>query len=376
MKKVFLVSMLTALMALLLLTGCRPPELEGVVVNMNQGLNKEAFDLAKEAVKKYPNNPEAWYRLGLLYEKVESNYEKMNECFDKSLAVSPQFAKEIDLVRNNLFAENYNNALGSYYKKAREEQDPERRKKLYAKAAELFSVAHKIMPNRIEPLIPMYVSYLEIGDTTTAKGYLDKAVEMNPDNVDLLIGVGDFYTKINEVEKATFFYKKALETEPESVVAHLALGEALAAQKQWDEAIKHFDYGMQKDPTNPAIPLRVGAIYSDNGRYEEAIPYFKKKVELTPEDQDSYEYLSVSYMQAAQKYMDQMNQTEDEAKQKELRAKAMKIFDEAMPFLESAVQKFPKSALLWNNLGICYAQKGMKDKAKEAFQKQAELESN
>ncbi|GAB4370300.1 MAG: hypothetical protein Kow0042_12480 [Calditrichia bacterium] len=376
MKQFMAVLALILFISVMLITGCRPPELEGVVVNMQQGLYEEAFPLAKEAVEKYPENPEAWYRLGLLYEKVEKNYVKMNECFDKSLALSPQFSTEIEQIRTTYFAENYNDALQNYYSKARSEQDPERRKKLYEMAAKKFFIAHQIAPNRTEPLIPMYVSFLEIGDTTSAEAFLNKAVELNPQDDELLVGVGDFYYKINKYAKARELYSRAIEINPQNVNAHLAMGEAYAAEQQWDNAIKHFNRGMELEPENSAIPLRIGAIYSENEKWEEAIPYFKKRIELEPDDKESYEYLSVSYMQVAQRYLDKAAEMEDGPEKNAVLKKAQEVYDIALPFLQNAVQKFPNSALLWNNLGICYAQKGMKEKAKEAFAKQNELQGS
>jgi Flp pilus assembly protein TadD len=95
-------------------------------------------------------------------------------------------------------------------------------------------------------------------------------------------------------------------------------------------------------------------------------------VELEPQNKNAYELLSLTYMQAAQKYMDKFNETEDPTYQQ----RANEFFTEAMPILEEATQKFPDSSLLWNNLGVCYAQKNMKDKAEKAFEMQKKLEEN
>ena len=40
------------------------------------------------------------------------------------------------------------------------------------------------------------------------------------------------------------------------------------------------------------------------------------------------------------------------------------------------VKGFPDDALLVNNLGIVYAQKNMKEKAQEMFERQKQLEGN
>jgi Flp pilus assembly protein TadD len=47
-----------------------------------------------------------------------------------------------------------------------------------------------------------------------------------------------------------------------------------------------------------------------------------------------------------------------------------------MTFLEDEIVKYHNSPMLYNNLGVVYAQKGMKAEAEKMFQKQNELEGN
>ena len=93
---------------------------------------------------------------------------------------------------------------------------------------------------------------------------------------------------------------------------------------------------------------------------------------MEPDNENAFELLSLSYMQSAQQHNDKYTETEDPA----YKDKADALFDEALPLLEDAVRRFPDSSLLWNNLGVCYAQKGMKEKAQEAFEMQKKLEEN
>ena len=375
MKKLIGVLILISLAGVILLTGCRPPEIEGAVVDIQHGLYDKAFDNLQIAVKKYPNNPEAWYLLGTLYGRKE-NYEKMNECFNKSLEISPQYKKEIERLRFNYFAENYNNGLKNYYMKARDEQDPEKRKELFKKAAEKFLKAHYAAPDRTEPLQPLSVAFVESGDTTSGEKFMEKAVSMNPNSDTLLVTVGDFYYRIGKMDKAIQMYEKALSINPDNVMAHVSLGELYSKEEKWDKAIQHFDAAMKLAPDNEVIPMNIAVIYYNNEKYEEAIPYIKKTLELSPDNKDMWELLSVCYLQKANVYVEKYNSAEDEARQKEYRAKYLEIYQEVLPQLEEAVQRFPDSALLWNNIGVVYAQLGDKAKAEEAFKKSKELEGN
>ena len=369
MKKLFAILVLVTVIGVIIWSGCRPPELEGVVINMNQGLYDKAYDLAQEAVQKYPDNAEAWYLLGELHGRYDK-LEEMNEAFDKSLSIGPAFESKIEQARMQHFAENYNSALRNYYNKARDSQDPAEKKELFQQAAEHFLKAHQAMPSRIEPFTPMAVSYLESGDTATAEKYIMKAIDLNPNNDSLMVVVGDIYYRIDKLDKAQLLYVKAIKTNPNNTNAHLAMGEIYAKQENWDKAIEEFNIGMEQQPDNFVIPMNIAIIYYTNEKYEEAIPYIKSTIELDTVNEDMHELLSLSYLQSAQKYHELFEESE-EAKYQEI---AVSFYGEALTFLEGAIQKFPESALLWNNLGVCYAQKGMKEKAEEAFEKQKQLE--
>jgi tetratricopeptide (TPR) repeat protein len=369
MKNLIVISIAIIMVSILLLSGCRPPEVEGVVISMNQGLYDKAYELSKESVQKYPDNPEAWYYLGELHGRFEK-FDEMSAAFEKSLSLAPTFQPQIEQQRMKYFAENYNKALKSFYNPARLEEDPVKRKELFEQAAQQFLYSHQSMPSRLEPLTPMSVSFLEIGDTVTAEKYVLKAIELNPTNDTLMVQVGDFYYKSNQTDKSINMYEKALSVNPNSVDALLAIGEIYSTQEKWDAALEKFKMAQELQPDNAAIPNNVAIILYNVEKYEDAMPYIKKTVELEPQNKAAYELLSLTYMQSAQKYSDMFAETEDPAYQQ----KASEMFTEALPILEEATQKFPDSSLLWNNLGVCYAQKGMKDKAEKAFEMQKKLD--
>jgi tetratricopeptide (TPR) repeat protein len=187
-----------------------------------------------------------------------------------------------------------------------------------------------------------------------------------------MVTVGDFYYKSEQTEKALAMYEKALGVNNNSVDAMLAIGEIFSKQEKWDEALAKFKSAMELQPNNPAIPNNVAIILYNEEKYTEALEYIKKTIELEPDNKSAFELLSLSYMQSAQHLNDKFSETEDAS----YKQKSDALYEEALPLLEDAISKFPDSALLWNNLGVCYAQRGMKDKAQEAFEMQKKLEGN
>lgn len=358
MKKKGLILFFVLLVGLVLLSNCRPPEVEGIVLNIQRGLYEEALQLAQEAVQKYPENAEAWYYLGWLYGR-QGEYEKMNEAFDEVLSLNPQQQvsydsqkkpadRAIEAIRNIAFADNFNAATASY-NRARNIEDEAQRQEMYRDAVRKFLAAHQAHPRRNEPYKPLAMAYLMSGDTLSAEKTFMKAVELQPQNDTLLVIVGDFYLQTNNFDKAEEFYKKALEVNPDFTQIYLALGQIQVQRQEWEKAVEFFSKAMELDPNNSSISFNIGVIYYNLDKYQEAIPYLKKTLELEPDNKQIYEVLGLCYVQT-------------------------EMFDEALPLLEDGVKKFPDNASLWNYLGIVYARKGLKEKAEEAFNKQKELE--
>jgi len=356
-KKVMLL-LLILVLGTLLLVSCRPPEVEGIVVNMKNGLYDKAFDLAKEAVQKYPENPEAWFYLGYLYSRKQ-NWDKMNEAFEKTLEINPQQMvtfegqavqadRAIQAIRLQSFADLYNSATANF-NKARQTDDEQTQKKLYQAAYEKYLQATRVYPERVEPLRPLAVTALMLGDTTKAENFLEEAITRQPDNDTLMVVVADFYLSISKLDKAEALYKKALGSNPQYTDAYLALGQLYTMKKDWDKAVEFFKKSLELKPNNPDVLFNVGISYYNAEKYEEAIPFLKKTLELEPDNKDIYEVLAICYIQTERN-------------------------KEALPFLEDAVKKYPNDGALWNYLAIVYSRLGMKEKAIEAFNKSKELE--
>jgi len=352
--KLFLSAML---LASFFLAGCRPPELESVVMNINQKKYDDAMASAQQAVQKYPDNPEAWYYLGWLYGQ-KGQYKEMNNAFKKTLSLNPKAPVKfqgkqvpaegaIENIRLTSFAQNYNKGSKAF-NSARDLPTPEEKHQKYLEAVKDLLAAKDAYPERNETYRPLALAFLMAGDTTQAEKTFQDALEMQPQNDSLYALVGDFYMQAKMPDKAAQMYKKALEINPDYTQVYLALGQLASNRKDWDTAVKYFSSAMEKDPNNSTVAFNIAVIYYNQDKYKEALPYLKKTLELEPDNKQIYEVLGISYIQ-------------------------LKDYDSALPLLETGVEKFPDDQLLWNYMGIVYANKGMKDKAQKAFKRYKEL---
>jgi protein O-GlcNAc transferase len=361
MKRNLIYYVMAFLAIIILGLACRPPEIEGLLVRIKEEMfNEETYQLAEEAVQTHPENAEAWYYYGWLYGR-KGDFEKMNTAFDKVLALNPQQsvkaqgtsmpAKEaIDRIRLNYFAENFN-AAKSDYDKAREAEDQATKEKFLNSAVEKFTAAHQADPTREEPLQPLAVSYLLLGDTLAAEKQFQRSVEMQPQNDELQVTAGDFYVTINKYDQAEKSYKNAISLNESNENAYLGLGQVETRRGNWDQAAQYFEKALEINPDNTNVAFNIGVSFYNQEKYDKAIPYLVKTIEAEPDNVELHEILGICYVQS-------------------------KSYDEGMKFLENAVSKFPDNSDLWNYLAIIYANKGMKDKAEEALEKTKELEGN
>ncbi len=359
MKKSIFLIVAIASIAMVLLTSCRPPELEGIVLDIRQQRYDQALENAKEAVKKYPDNAEAWYLLGFLYGK-KGDFKNMSDAFDKAMSIDPNkevsfngvqipLKDAVERIRMQYFVENHNSGI-KMYNQAIQKTDPAEKEKLLQEAAQKFLNAHYAYPERTEPLQPLALAYLQLHDTTSAEKYFIETLKHNANNDTLISMVGDFYFQIGKKEKAREMYTKALEINPNNVNALVQLAQLEALSGEWDKAVEHFNKAYELAPNNKDIAFNIALSYYKLEKYKEAIPFLKKVIEQEPDNEQAYEMLGFCYIQSKQ-------------------------YQEAVTFLKDAVTKFPNSAFLWNYLAVAYANLGDVKKAEEANKKAQQLEN-
>ncbi len=342
---------------ILILSGCRPPELEGTVLYIQKEQYSDALAQAKEAVAKYPDVAEGWFYLGWLSAEQEKDYDTMNSSFAKALELDPAMKVQykggkIDIktaiqdYRGNMFTENFNSAI-KIIPQAQELEGEAKTKKLM-EAREKLELATMASPERFEPYRPLALTYLFAGDTTGAESALEKGLAGNPENEDLLVSAGEIYSLSGKNDRAKELLEKVLSINAENGMVYQRLGNIASQEKDWDKANEYFGKAIELDPDNKDLAFNIAVSYYNRGQLKEAAPFFEKTLAADPEDVAVYEILGRCYV-------------------------AGEMYDEAHPFLEGAVEKFPDNGDLWEFLAITYGQKGMSDKADEAFKKSKEL---
>ncbi len=343
------------IIAALMLVACRPPEVEGTVINMQKNLLDEAYASAEEAVEKYPGNAEAQFYWGYLNGEHKKDYAVMNDAFDKALALNPaqnvnfgggtaKLGEAVNQYRTNLFADNYNSAV-KLVNSAMEADD----KDMMQKAIDKLMIAKNADPSRSEPYQPLAIAKLFTGDSSGAEMVLGEGLKQYPDDENLLLAAGDIYLRSGKMDEATAAYKKAIELNPGNAAVYQQLGQMEAGNQNWESAQSYFAKAIELDPDNPDLSYNIGVTYYNQQQYVKAIPFFKKNMEINGDDINTAKIMAVCYVQ-----------TED-------------LHSEGITYLESVVETYPDDATLWEYLALLYGKSEMADKAEAAFKRSQEL---
>jgi len=355
----------TAIFALLLFTlsmllnACRPPELEQAVIDYNAGRFDNAYEEAKSATEKYPDNEEAWYYLGEI-EGRKGNIQAMINAFDKSLALKNTYQQQIEVSKRNYYGKSYNDGVSAYNTmiKIEDKESPEAKKAMeivVKNFKDVLLIKNDYMANRL-----IAISYQYLDESEQTLEYFELAAKANPDTISAWMDLGYYYQRQKEFKKASDQFIKGLEVDPKHEECLIRYAESLDLSDQKEAAIKAYKDAYEIAPTEKAIPFNLGLLLFKQSTVpdleeaqkkklmEESAFYFEKAHALDPEIKEIYDLLGTLLLQLGK-------------------------FDEAQAILEQGVEIFPDSSSVWQNLSFLYAKTGNKEKAEEAFKRSKQL---
>jgi tetratricopeptide (TPR) repeat protein len=362
MNKFTKIKLLMVLLAgLIVLSGCRPKELESTVMAMQRQNYDDALQFAEKAVQTYPENTEAWFYYGFLMGEHKKDYVEMNKAFDKALSLNPEqkvsfaggqvAAKDaINQIRLAKFAENYNGGV-KLIQEGQNATDEAKKKEYYAKAKEKLALATEIAPARPEPYRPLAMTSIFLGDTTGAEKALQMGLEKLPNDEMMVIAAAEVYTMTGNFDKAEEMLKKALEINPNNSDAYQKLGLIEASRKNWDKANEYYQKAMALDPDNVDLAYNIGVSLYNQQKTDDALPYFLKAYTAEPDNEIITNILANCYVRSQTRV------------------------DEGIEFMKKLTEQYPDNPTYWEYLAILYGNKGMSKEANEAFKKSQELKN-
>jgi tetratricopeptide (TPR) repeat protein len=356
---------------------CGSTELTSAKLYIQQKNFDKAMDLLVQEVQKNPKSDEGHYLLGVVYGE-KNEYDKMNDSYNKSLAVSNNFKDNIEQSKQYYWTTLFNRGVKSYQEGVNSQNEDSSRVH-FSKAANYFETAINIIPDSTDAYKNLAFVYINTREYDKAVEPLkklkdkEKSVESYQFLGEILYEQGnklkenDSTAAMNTYNEAIKVLEEGRKIYPNEPKILLALSNSYIAANKLDVAKDVFKAGVEAEPGNKYYRYNYGVLLLGAEEYAEAEQQFVKAIEIDPDYENALYNLGVTYVKWGthlNELADQKGETSEEYKVK---------YQMALPHLEKVTQMKSDDAILWELLGKVYTVLGMQDDAINAFNKADEL---
>lgn len=357
---------------------CGSTEITSAKLYIQQKNYDKAVEVLQKEITKNPKSDEGYYLLGYV-QGEQGNFDQMVDSYDKSLAISKNFEKNISDSRKYFWAQAFNRGV-SLYQRGVKTADTDSAKVFYDKSIADFKSALKIEPDSADTYKNLAFVYLSKGDNAAAVEPLKELIarEQSLDGYKFL---GEIYyvngTNLkaqgkNDEAKAEFnksieVLEEGLKIYPDNAEMLVTLSTAYIGADRGKEAIEKYKKLVDAKPDDKNIRYNYGVLLLGADDFAGAETQFKKAIEIDPEYDNAIYNLGVTYLKWGtylNKKADEEGKVSDEYKAK---------YQLALPYLEKAVQMKDANAQTWELLGKVYSVLGMTEDANNAFKKADEM---
>ena len=357
---------------------CGSTEITSAKLYIQQKNYDKAIEVLQKEITKNPKSDEGYYLLGYV-QGEQGNFNEMVDSYDKSLAISKSFEKNINDSRKYFWAQAFNRGV-SLYQRGVKSTDPDSQKVFYDKSIADFQSALSIEPDSADTYKNLAFVYLSKGDNEAAVEPLKQLIarEQSLDGYKFL---GEIYyvngTNLKaqekndeakvEFNKSIDVLEEGLKLYPDNAEMLVTLSTAYIGADRGSEAIDKYKKLVEAKPDDKNIRYNYGVLLLGADDFEGAETQFKKAIEIDPAYDNAIYNLGVTYLKWGtylNKKADEEGKVNDEYKAK---------YQMALPYLEKAVEMPDANAQTWELLGKVYSVLGMNDDATKAFNKADEM---
>ncbi len=364
---------------------CSSTELTSAKLYIQQKNWDKAIETLNTEVTKNPKSDEGYFLLGTVYSE-QDNVDKMIESFDKSLAISNKFEKNIGEYKAFQWANNFNRGV-SLFQKGNKVTDEDSSKMYFDMAINAYNKAIMLEPDSAETYRNLAFVYLTTGKTEESVEPLTKLVEIEKaeegyqylGEVYYTLGANlmnnfKFNSNPQDSIKAMDYYDKSIVTLEEGLKKYPVNSEMQVARTsayigagRIAEAIIASKILVENEPDNKIYHYNYGVLLLNSEKYAEAETQLLEALKIDPEYENAIYNLGVTYVKwgtAMNKEAEQQGIISEDYKKK---------YEAALPYLEKVVEKDQTNVAIWELLGKVYSVLGMTEDANNAFKKADEL---
>jgi tetratricopeptide (TPR) repeat protein len=281
--------------AAVIIVSCTSQEYTSAKLYIQQQEWNKAKEFLVKAIEVESENPEIPYQLGYhIYALQEKDWEKMNQSFDKALAIDPnkkilgteKTVKEfVTMARTEFWGEIYNKGVrefDEYVAAPMDEKDAAMKK-----AITTFEVSARIKPDEARSYTILSRCNHLAGNTDKSEDYILKAVALSPDDANVNLTAGQIFMQKQDFEAALPYIKKAVELEPSNTQSIRNLAQIYYDLGQLEESIQTYEVAINKETDREVkadLYFNLGILYNKVGDLEEAEYNFTNALDENPDD--------------------------------------------------------------------------------------------
>ena len=210
-----------------------------------KGDTKAAIIQLKNALQKNPDDVEARYLLGTIYNEI-ADFPSAEKELRKALSLGMSPAKvSLDLGKTLLMQGKFQMALDELKQNSGEKD-----------SAELSSMRGN--------------AYMALGKGKEAKESFEQALKIKPDFPDALIGLARHSITEKSIDAATHFSEQAVAKNPQNTDVLLFKGDLLRAQGKIDLALAAYDQALKIQPDNNTAHINKAFLEIGTGKFDAA----------------------------------------------------------------------------------------------------------
>ena len=283
------------------MTACGKTQTSETLVNeakqyQQKGDNKAAIIQLKNALQKNPDDVEARYLLGTIYNETADSQSAEKE-LRKALSLGMNPAKVApDLGKTLLMQGKFQMVLDEIKQASGEKESAEissLRGNAYLalgkgqEAKESFEQALKIKSDFPDALIGLARHSITEKNIDAATRFSEQAVTKNPQNTDVLLFKGDLLRAQGKIEPALAAYDQVLKLQPDNNSAHINKAFLEIGTGKFDVAKADIDAARKTTPNNLVVIYAQALLDFRQGKHAAALESLQKVLSAAPEHMPS-----------------------------------------------------------------------------------------
>jgi len=360
---------------------CSSTEITSAKLYIQQkNLSKAKESLEKE-VAKNPKSDEGYYLLGYVLGE-QGDIPAMISAFDKSLAISSKFSKDIDNSRKYYWQDSFNKGVGMFNRGSKA-TSPDTTKMFLNKAINSFKNSILCEPDSASTYKNLAYAYLNVGQKEDAVDALKKIISLDK-SVDAYVMLGEIYFEkgnnlldkyatskvaadsieaMKQFEKTITLLEEGRKYHGDNSDILMILSNAYINSNKLDVAMSAFESGVKKDPNNKYYRYNYGVLLLGANKFDEAAAQFNKAIEIDPAYSNAFYNLGVTYLKWGTFMREKAVEKNDDDKS------YLDKFKLALEPLKKYLEQNQQDFKIWDFLGKVYANLGMTKESEDAFNK-------